>query len=603
MIRVRTLRNLWAGVLVAAAFLAFAAGPAAANRALLNESLFEYEGNPKPPQGPVEGACGLAVSASGQIYVSDYYHRAVLAFDLSGKYISQIALPGGPFSGLGINTLDSDCGLAVDSSGRLYANEWHQAVGRLLPSSQVFDEGHESTGVAVDPASENVYVDNRTYVAVYEPSGAPVEVSGQPLRIGLGSLEDAYGVAVSGGRVYVPDAGSDTVEVYEPALSASVPVASISHAFTSLVDAAVAVDPTNGHLVVADNIQPGYEHPEAALFEFDSGGAFLGQLNCNPVHGQPSGLAFDSAGNLYVTNGNGENSNAFKYGPYTASAVAKPSCAAVAGAGGHSSAMAKTASAGLATPGAPADPGAGAQAPVASASSTVQQGGVRVAFDGAISPKRLPRHGTAGASLEIATRFSASDGGDVPQLRRVTIEFNRAGHIDPGALPACAVDDIQPASTAAARAACGRSLVGQGTFSADVRLPRQSPFPAEGKLLAFNGRYKGRPAILAHVFGTKPVPTSFTLPFLIGEEKGTYGTSLRASLPEVTGNAAAITGLTLKLGRNFASHGQGHSYISAGCPAPKGFSSALFPLSRGRFAFAGGVSIGEVVTRSCRATG
>jgi len=600
--RMRALGALPIAVLALAVCLALPAAPAQANRPLLDETLLEYEGNPKPPQGPIEGACGLAVSASSQLYVSDYYHRAVLDFALNGNYVSQIALPGGSFTGLGINSLDSDCGLATDSSGNLYANEWHQAVARLLPSSLVIDEGNESTGVAVDPASGNVYVDDRTYVAVYEPSGAPVEVSGQPLRIGLGSLEDAYGVAVAGGRVYVPDAGSDTVEVFEPALSASVPVASISHAFISLVDAAVAVDPTNGHLIVADNIQPGYEHPEASLLEFDSAGTFLGQLACNPVHGQPSGLAFDSGGNLYVTNGNGENSNVFKYGTYTGGSVPTPSCAAVTAAGGRA-ASARVASAGLATPSPLAETSPGAQPPAASASSTVQQGGVRVAFDGAISPKRLPRRGAAGANLEIDARFSAADGGDVPQLRRVTIEFNRAGSLHPDALPSCTVTAIQPSTTAGARAACGRSLIGQGTFSADVRLPRQSPFPAEGKVLAFNGRYKGRPAILAHVFGTKPVPTSYTLPFLIDEEKGNYGTALRAALPEVTGNAAAITGLTLKLGRNFTSHGRRRSFITAGCPAPKGFSSALFPLTRGRFAFAGGVSIGEVVTRSCRARG
>jgi len=408
-------------------------------------------------------------------------------------------------------------------------------------------------------------------------------------------------VAVSAGRVYVPDAGTDTIEVFEPAVSASVPVASISHSFTSLVDAAVAIDPTNGHLVVVDDIQPGFEHPVASLLEFDAVGAFLGQLACHPVHGQPSGLAFDSSGNLYVTNGDSEGSNAFKYGPYTTGTVPTPSCAAVAGAGGQ--APAAVANADLASTGSPAEPVPAAQPSAASASSVVQQGGVRVAFDGAISPKRLPRRGAAGANLEIAARFSAADGGDVPQLRRVTIEFNSAGDLHPAALPSCTVAAIQPSTTAAARAACGRSLVGQGTFSAAVRLPRQSPFPAEGKVLAFNGRYKGRPAILAHVFGTKPVPTSYTLPFLIDEEKGSYGTALRAALPEVTGNAAAITGLTLKLGRNYTSHGRRHSYITAGCPAPKGFASALFPLTRGHFAFAGGLSIGEVVTRSCRAKG
>jgi hypothetical protein len=56
-------------------------------------------------------------------------------------------------------------------------------------------------------------------------------------------------------------------------------------------------------------------------------------------------------------------------------------------------------------------------------------------------------------------------------------------------------------------------LVGTGTFATKILLPQQAPFPAGGKLYAFNGRYRGHPAILAHVFGTEPVPTSFTLPF------------------------------------------------------------------------------------------
>jgi hypothetical protein len=75
-------------------------------------------------------------------------------------------------------------------------------------------------------------------------------------------------------------------------------------------------------------------------------------------------------------------------------------------------------------------------------------------------------------------------------------------------------------TTAEAISACRSSLVGTGTFSANVKLPEQSPFPSEGKVLAFNGRFKGRPAILAHIYGTRPVPTSYVLPFTISRGKG-----------------------------------------------------------------------------------
>ena len=45
-------------------------------------------------------------------------------------------------------------------------------------------------------------------------------------------------------------------------------------------------------------------------------------------------------------------------------------------------------------------------------------------------------------------------------------------------LPVCRVDQIQPSTTDGALAACRRSLVGEGHFSANVKLPEQSPFPS-----------------------------------------------------------------------------------------------------------------------------
>jgi DNA-binding beta-propeller fold protein YncE len=283
---------------------AFALGApiAQANRALHTENAVNPE-KTSIPEEEIEGACGVAISPGGEIYVSDYYHHAVEGFGSPFQFIPAGNPPEGP------------CQIAFDSAGALYANLWHQSVVRLRPSFRVFDQA-ESTGVAVDEAG-NVYVNDRTYIAVYEPSGAQIG------EIGLGSLKDAYGLAVFGGRVYVPDAGTNTVKVYEPANNPLNPVATITgvatpqHRFVSLVDASVAVDPTNGHVLVLDNLQPGFEHPEGAIDEFDSSGAFLSQLASRVIDAGPSGLALDGAGNLYASSGNSEEANVFAFGPYT----------------------------------------------------------------------------------------------------------------------------------------------------------------------------------------------------------------------------------------------------------------------------------------------
>jgi hypothetical protein len=312
---------------------AVAAPSAGAFRPLLSEAFLKLTpSNPlPPPEGEIEGPCGLAVSGNGDVYVADYYHRAIDVFFSTGEYRSQISLPGGPVTGLGANELDGVCGLVIDAFGSLYANEWHEGVVRLLPTEFTLDSG-ESTGVAVDAAGD-VFVDDRTYVAEY---AAPVTAGEEPVaKIGEGALSDAYGIAVSasGARVYVADAADGTVEVFEPAVHPETPLASLTppEGFTSLVDSALTIDTTMEpglpeHLLVLDDLDPGYEHPEAAVAEFEAPGsghpasyAYVGRLRGPAgepiVDGEPSGLAVDGAGDLLVTDGNGELGNAFEFGP------------------------------------------------------------------------------------------------------------------------------------------------------------------------------------------------------------------------------------------------------------------------------------------------
>ncbi len=232
---------------------------------------------------------------------------------------------------------------------------------------------------------------------------------------------------------------------------------------------------------------------------------------------------------------------------------------------------------------------------------TVRKGALQVAFKGSLSPQALPREGTAPISVAVGGRVSTTDGSSPPQLRRVEIAINRNGRLDHRGLPACELDRIQPSTNQGALGACRRSLVGEGSFSAEVKLPQQAPFPSQGRVLAFNGRVDGRPVIFAHVYGTEPVPTSYTLTMEIRRTPGTFGTRLTISLPEVTSDVGFVTGIELNLERSFTYRGKRHSFLSAGCPAPKGFPGAVFPLARISFDFAGRKPLGSTLNRSCRA--
>jgi hypothetical protein len=236
----------------------------------------------------------------------------------------------------------------------------------------------------------------------------------------------------------------------------------------------------------------------------------------------------------------------------------------------------------------------------AKASEVTQKGRLRVKVDAEVSPQVLPREGLAPVSMSLTGKISAANGSPPPPLRGFQIAINSSGRLETAGLPVCHLKDIQPATTARALEACGKAKVGTGVFEADVSLPEQSPFPSVGRLTAFNGVENGKPAIFAHVYGTEPIPTSFTLPLRVSQAKGQFGTVLTASLPDVTSDVASITGISLKLGRQYVHRGKRHSYLSAGCPAPEGFPGAVYPLVRTSFSFEGGPTLRQTLNRNCR---
>jgi hypothetical protein len=230
--------------------------------------------------------------------------------------------------------------------------------------------------------------------------------------------------------------------------------------------------------------------------------------------------------------------------------------------------------------------------------------GVQVSESGKLTPSVLPRRGTAPVGISFGGTISSTRQAGPPKMTKLTIELNRNGTLDTQGVPRCRLGQIRPSTTREALAACRNSLVGEGSFAASVRIPEQSPFPSKGKVLAFNGRLHGRPAIFAHIYGLRPVPTSYVLPFTIGKSAGSYGAQLEASFPQVTGEWGYVKAISMNLNRRFSVHGKTRGYVNAGCPAPSGITRVPFPLARATFVFDTGLTIvAPPVSQTCRAKG
>lgn len=153
---------------------------------------------------------GLAVNASGDVYVANDGGGAIDEFGSGGEFLGEIA----------DSHLTAEIGsIALDASGNLYVNNFLGNVVKFDAAGAFVSEigGASAEGVAVDPATGHVFLAGGGQIAEYESSGELVDFFGEGAMTGFFH----FGLAVDGSseKVYVTSwFGQGHVSVFGPAV-------------------------------------------------------------------------------------------------------------------------------------------------------------------------------------------------------------------------------------------------------------------------------------------------------------------------------------------------------------------------------------------------
>ena len=289
---------------------------------------------------------GVAVDSSGNVYIADRANHRVEKVTSGGtlSVFAGTSSGGAPTAGAATSSrLNNPSGVAVDSSGNVYiADTYNHRVEKVTPEgvlSIIAGTGtsgaptagtatssrlNQPMGVAVD-SSGNVYIADSanhriekvtpegvlSIIAGSGSSGAPTAGTATS-----SALNTPTGVAVdSSGNVYIADSGNNQVEkvtsggtlsVFAGTGSAGAPTAGAATSSALWNPSGVAVD-SSGNVYIADRDSPRVE-------KVTSGGTlsvFAGTgVPGTPTAGAatsskldtPAGVAVDSSGNVYIAN-------------------------------------------------------------------------------------------------------------------------------------------------------------------------------------------------------------------------------------------------------------------------------------------------------------
>jgi sugar lactone lactonase YvrE len=273
---------------------------------------------------------GVAADSAGNIYVADRYNGAIRKITQTGVVTT---LARGADAGFG-----EPVGVATDIAGNIYVAAWSLTISKITPAGVIStlagSAGHggsadgsgadarfaRPSGIATDDDG-NVYVGDYFTIRKITPAGVVSTLAGTAGLSGSADgsgatarFDDPQAMATDGaGNVYVADSRNDTIRKITPAGvvstlagraglggSADGGVADARFTYPSGIDIDIA-----GNIYVAD-------HGNNTVRKITPAGIVSTLAGSAEVHGsadgrgadarfyRPTGLATDSAGNVYV---------------------------------------------------------------------------------------------------------------------------------------------------------------------------------------------------------------------------------------------------------------------------------------------------------------
>ena len=232
---------------------------------------------------------GVAVDAAGNLFIADQENNRVERVSTSGvlSFVAGTGSPGAPTPGAALSSsLHNPQGVAVDPAGDVYiADTFNNVIEKVTPSGVLSIVAGTGSAGAPTPGPA-------TSSALSSPSDVAVDSAGNVYIADSGSY-DVLRVAPSGTLSIVAGTGSWGTPVPGPASSSA-----LGH------PAALAVD-SSGDLYIADSGEHMIEQitPSGTLSIVAGSGSY-GAPTPGPATSsalaQPSGVAVDSAGALYI---------------------------------------------------------------------------------------------------------------------------------------------------------------------------------------------------------------------------------------------------------------------------------------------------------------
>lgn len=282
---------------------------------------------------------GMAVDSAGKLYVPDYGHNVVDVFNADGSYDSQMAVtapsavaidpstgdvyvaskttnkvvvfPAGGGASTNFSVILGPTGVAVGPGGEVYVVNGSQAAKYDSAGNfSVVLDPNKSYGVAVDPDTGNVLVDEKVQIAQFDSAGKPTggaDGAGAPfggdtltksLGVGLNADGDVY--AINGNKIIpfrlalFPDPRVDSPLVIDGLTEAGTRHPEEFQSTPSGEDAAF------GAAIGLDG--SGFEtHGRAEVYRYDAGADEVRCASCNSTRQRPRGDAALPANGLGIT--------------------------------------------------------------------------------------------------------------------------------------------------------------------------------------------------------------------------------------------------------------------------------------------------------------